>query len=197
MRSPHTNSIKGQKQKAKFIKHLPFESATTLAEAKYLAQDRAETYRYTYRAKALLTGNAAVKVGEVIYLAGLAQGMSGYWTVLSITHIFGSGNAKYQIEVNLGADVLGQSDPATSTDFLTVRDLEAELANQALTPATSALINYSLAPTEGVIEEYQPYSESIKNVLPDYKTTAPLTDPYKDDVPNFSTVRRTISWRAI
>lgn len=196
-RSPHSNSIKGKKQKAKFVKHLPFDTASTISEAKYLAQDRAEAYRYTYRAKALLTGNASVKTGEVIYLAGLPQNMSGYWTVLAVTHLFGSGNAKYQLEVTLGADILGQEDPVTSPSELLERDLESELAGQSLVPASSALISYSLAPTEGVVEDYQPYSQSIKNTKPDYKSGSAETDLYKDEVPDFSGVRRTIGWRAL
>ena len=194
-RSPHSNVIKGKKQKAKFVKHLPFEQATTLSEAKYLASDRSENYRYAYRAKALLTGNAAVKPGELVYLAGLAHGMSGYWTVLSVTHLFGSGNAKYQLEVVLGADVIGQEDPISTGAY--ERNFEAELSEQSLVSFDSALISYSLSPTEGTVEDYQTYSSGIKNVQPAYKTTSDDLNPYKEEVPDFSSVKLTDFWRAI
>jgi hypothetical protein len=192
-RSPHTRLTKGKKQKAKFKKYLPFESVTSLADAKYLAVDRAETYRYTYRATAVTSGNAAVKVGEQIYLADLAQGMSGYWTVLSVNHVFGSGNAKYQLELELGADVLGQENPVAKASE---RNLEAELANQSLTPAPSALTSYSAFPTEGTVEEYSDQSLGIKNIKPDYATT-PTSNLYDYDTPDFSTLRKTTEWRAI
>ena len=39
--SPHSKTS----QKAKFVKHLPFEVATTISEAKFIAQDLAEADR--------------------------------------------------------------------------------------------------------------------------------------------------------
>ena len=114
MATPHSSST----NKATFLKHLPFESATNLSDAKYIATDRAEAHRYKYRATAVLAGNAGVKVGQLIYLDNLSQGMSGYWTVLKADHIFGSGNAAYQLEVLLGTDKLNDVSTTMNKDYV-------------------------------------------------------------------------------
>ena len=184
--------------KATFLKHLPFESATNLSDAKYIATDRAEAHRYKYRATAVLAGNAGVKVGQLIYLDNLSQGMSGYWTVLKADHIFGSGNAAYQLEVLLGTDKL--NDVSTTIGNNTeVRDFSAELAGQSLNPGSSMLNDYSFGINAGKVESSASYAPSSKVVKKSYAPSAPTSytpNIYKDEIPNFSSVKRTVTWVA-
>ena len=194
MTATHSSST----NKATFIRHLPFESATSLADAKYIATDRAETYRYKYRGVAILAGDAGVKVGQLIYLDGLSQGMSGYWTVLRVDHVFGSGNASYQLEVLLGTDVLGDVSENVGADT-EVRDFAAELAEQSLDAAPSTLTDYSFGVNAGKVESSVAYAPSSKVVTPAYAPAAPTSyEPniYKTEVPNFSSVKRTTTWAA-
>jgi hypothetical protein len=194
MTTTHSSST----NKATFIRHLPFESATSLADAKYIATDRAETYRYKYRGVAILAGDAGVKVGQLIYLDGLSQGMSGYWTVLRVDHVFGSGNASYQLEVLLGTDILGDVSDNVGADT-EVRDFAAELAEQSLDAAPSTLTDYSFGINAGKVESSVAYAPSSKVVAPAYAPAAPTSydpDIYKNEVPNFSSVKRTTTWAA-
>jgi hypothetical protein len=182
--------------KATFLKHLPFESATSLTDAKYIASDRAEAMRYKYRAIARLTGNSSVKPGQLIYLDGLYQGMSGYWTVLRADHLFGSGNATYQIEALLGTDKLGDASAAIGANT-EVRDFSSELANQSLDAGVSTLTDYSFGVNIGDIESAAVYAQSSK-VAPAANAPAASTtydpDIYKNDIPDFSAVKRTTTW---
>ena len=185
MATPHSNSA-GTAPKAKFVKYQSFESATTLAEAKFIAQDAGEHTRYIYRAKAHLAGNAAVRLGESIYLDNLPHNMSGYWVVTGIEHVFGTGNRAYQMYVELGADMLGDTRPSTAlvTD---VRDFAAEDSGQSLRPAGSTLNDYDLTITSGVSEEATPTAQSPQNVPLLYAS---------DDIPNFNAIKRTTTWGA-
>jgi hypothetical protein len=183
--------------KAAFLKHLPFESATSLSDAKYIASDRSETHRYKYRAAAVLSGNNLVKVGQIIYLDKLEQGMSGYWTVLSAKHVFGTGNAKYQLEVVLGTDVVGD----TSEEFAVpeIRDFAAEFSEQSLDVTPSILEDYSFGVNNGRIESAATYPRSARTVSPNYAAPTPTTyekDIYKNETPNFSKIKRTTKWAA-
>ena len=181
--------------KATFLKHLPFESATSLSDAKYIASDRSETHRYKYRATAVLSGNSLVKVGQLIYLDKLELGMSGYWTVLSVTHVFGTGNSKYQLEVTLGTDVVGDaSEDVTSPE---IRDFAAEFSEQSLDVTPSVLEDYSFGVTEGKVESADNYAKSGRTVKPDYAAPTPTVyekDIYKDETPDFSKIKRTTKW---
>ena len=197
--NPHSNVTASANQKPKFKKYLTFETANTLTDAKHLANDVAETYRYAYRAKALLSGHADVKVGHVIYLDNLEHGMSGYWTVLSVTHLFGSGNASYQLDVTLGCDVLGDVDP-NAKDRSDVRDFDAEFSGKSLFPSNSVLSDYSNIVTTGIPEGPKLPAPTSKNVPSAYApapATEYTTDLYKDDVPDISNINRMTTWRAV
>lgn len=184
--------------KATFLKHLPFESATNLADAKYIATDRAEAHRYKYRATAVLSGNAEVKVGQLIYLDKLEQGMSGYWTVLQAVHVFGSGNIAYQLEVVLGTDKLGDMS-TTIAQSTEVRDFAAELAEQSLDSGAAALNDYSFGVNAGKVESSAKYAPSSKVVRAAYTNPASTSyspNIYKDEIPNMAAIKRTTSWVA-
>jgi len=196
--TPHSRVTAGKPNKSKFVKYLPHETAASASDAKYLAHDVAEANRYVYRAKATIVGHAGVSVGKQIYLDNLAHGMSGYWTVLSVTHIFGSGNAKYQMDVVLGADVLGDVNP-NAAGAADTRDFDAEFSGKTLTPANSVLTDYSLEVTVGVAEPSGNSIQTSKNTSLSYSPTPQTVytpDLYEYDVPDISGIRRTITWRA-
>ena len=198
MTSPHTNIVKGSSSKAKFVKHLPFESATSLADAKHIANDSAENYRYKYRASAELQGNPTIRIGEYVYLDNLAHGMSGYWVILGIEHEFGSGNAGHIMHVQLGSDIVGDSfggKPASEE----ARDFSAELAGQSLLPSDSSLTSYSTSIHSGPIQTALPKQAATKNTPAAYKSSAATSytpNIYQDEIPNLSQIRRTTTWRA-
>lgn len=192
--SPHSKTS----QKAKFVKHLPFEVATTISEAKFIAQDLAEANRYNYRAVALLMGDANVNVGESIYLDNLDQNMSGYWTVLSISHLFGGGTYTYQMEVEIGTDSLGGADPSIGKS-IGKRDFESELSNQSLKTKGSKLNNYPIGVNNGKTDLGVKKTKSTKTIPG--TTARPLATAYKaniykNEVPDFSQVARQVTWKA-
>lgn len=194
MKSPHSKTSK----KAKFVKHLPFEVAKTISEAKFIAEDLAEANRYNYRGVALLAGDANVGVGDSIYLDNLDQNMSGYWTVIAVKHIFGGGNQTYQLEVLVGADSIGDSDPNIGKN-LGKRDFEAELSKQSLKPKGAKLNNYSIGVNNGKTDLGVKKTKSFKNIPgPNTKPLATKYSPniYKNDVPDFSQVARQVTWTA-
>jgi hypothetical protein len=186
-------------KKAKFVRHLPFEVAKTVSEAKFIAEDLAEANRYNYRAIAILNGNADVKVGETIYLDNLAQNMSGYWTVISVTHIFGGGNTTYQLEVLVGADSLGDSNNKNTGKISGKRDFEAELSNQSLKPKGPKLNNYTIGVNNGRTDLGVKTTKSSRNIPG--TNSRPLATKYtpniyKNEVPDFSQVGRQVTWTA-
>jgi hypothetical protein len=193
-KSPHSKPS----QKAKFVKHLPFEVAKTVSEAKFIAEDLAEANRYNYRGVALLLGDANVNVGESIYLDNLDQDMSGYWTVIAVSHLFGGGNYTYQMEVLVGADSLGGADPSIGKK-LGKRDFESELSKQSLKPKGSKLNNYAIGVNNGKVDLGLKKTKSAKNIPgTNAKALATSYKPniYKNEVPDFSQVARQVTWRA-
>jgi hypothetical protein len=183
---------------ASFNKHQVYDVATSLTESKYIANDLADAKRYQYRARVVVVGNSAVKPYEAVYLDGLPNGMSGYWTVLSVKHIFGGVPANYLMELYVGTDKLGQTNDSAK-NVSEVRDVIGELSDQAIRPADSTLKNNSfdinaspLTPLYGTTEKTaivtQDVTNSLESILP--------TDPYSVTAPNFSNVKRTVMWEA-
>jgi hypothetical protein len=192
--SPHSKTS----QNAKFVKHLPFEVAKTISEAKFIAQDLAEAERYAYRGVAILLGDANVNVGESIYLDNLDQNMAGYWNVISVSHSFGGGNNTYQMEVLVGTDSLGNPNPTIGKN-LGKRDFEAELSKQSLKPKGSKLNNYPIGVNNGKTDLGVKKTKSSKNISgPNTRPLATTYTPniYKNEVPDFSQVARQVTWKA-
>lgn len=186
------------KNTASFQKHQVYDVATSLTESKYIANDLADAKRYQYRARVVLVGNSSVKPYELVYLDGLPNGLSGYWTVLSVKHIFGGVPADYTMELEVGTDKLGDtSDSANKAKE--VRDVIGELSGQAIKPSGSKLKDYS-------------FDINSSSITPNYGTTAPTsqvkkrataipesivpTDPYSVKAPDFSNIKRTVKWEA-
>lgn len=156
---------------AQYTRHHVYEVAKSNTDAKYIANDLANAKRYAYRAKVTLLGNASVRPYDPIYLDGLPNGMSGYWTVLSVKHRFNSADVEYKMELEVGTDKLGDTNP-DAANAVQYRDVEAELAGQSLEPAESRLIEVSS-------------SVNASSLLPDYGNTlpSPITTPAANAVP--------------
>lgn len=92
------------------------ESAYSQVEATLIAKGHAETNRYPIRAHAVVWGDPRLAPNRVLRLDGLADGMSGYWTVLETIHAPRNGPL-YQMELILGTEGLGSEaySPLAST----------------------------------------------------------------------------------
>jgi len=193
-----TSRYSSGKNLASFQKHQVYDVATSLTESKYIANDLADAKRYQFRASAVLVGNSSVKPYEAIYLDGLPNGMSGYWTVLAVKHIFGGAPADYMMEVELGTDVLGDTSESAKKSKQT-RDVVGELSGQAVQPAKAKLKDYSFAVNDSPIEpsygRTTPTSKVVKRTTAVPETIVP-NDPYSVKAPDFSNVKRTVKWES-
>jgi hypothetical protein len=116
----------------KFSQHNTLEVTESYTESKQIAAGLSENYRFSHRMKALLLGDINVRPMTAVRLSGLPGKLSGYWVVLSVTHLVGkeaadavngqianfrnldfnnyfSGRTPYLIEVELGIDTLGDT----------------------------------------------------------------------------------------
>lgn len=181
----------------RYKRHYIHEVANSLTDSKYIANDLANMKRYAYRAKVTTIGNAALRPYDPIYLDGLPNGLSGYWTVLSVTHVFGGKDSEYKMVIEVGTDTLGDVNPDAYKNA-EMRDVEGELSKQAIVPGDSTLIDISasvnsspLVPTYGV---------SIPTVVVNPPATAVpasvSTDRYKISAPVPKVSASVIKWVA-
>lgn len=189
---------KGTKKQAAFKKHQVYEVATSLTESKYIANDIANAKRYAFRATVHIVGNPNVKPYEPIYLDGLPNELAGYWTVLSVKHILGGEPANYMMEVEVGTDIIGDTNP-DAWKAMDQRDIVGELSGQSLTQSKSTLSDYSfsvndssLTPTYGKTLP----TAAVKKKATSVPETIVPTDPYSVTPPDFSNVKRTVKWVA-
>lgn len=187
-----------QKNTASFNKHQVYDVATSLTESKYIANDLADAKRYQYRATLTVVGNSAVKPYEAVYLDGLPDDLSGYWTVLSVKHIFGGTVANYLMELEVGTDTLGQTSD-TARNAVETRDVSGELSGQALIPSKAQLktnsfeVNTSpLTPTYGKTQKTSVVTQTVAKKL----EAIDPKNPYSVTSPKPGNVRRSNSWEA-
>lgn len=172
--STFSNSQPGVSSDATFEQHHVYEVATSLTDSKYIANDLANSKRYAYRARVTLVGVASVRPYDPIYLAGLSNGMSGYWTVLAVKHIFGGMAMRYMMEVEVGTDVLGDTNPAAGTNP-DVRDVQAELSGQSLKIAETVLQDIPLMVNSTPLFETAGIAPTIATVAPYNATPASIS----------------------
>lgn len=180
---------------AVFKKHHPHEVISDLTNSKQIAQSYSQANKYQHRAKVTIVGHAALRPYDPIYLDGLPNGMSGYWTVLSIEHIFGGRVAKYLMNIEVGTDIIGDVDSAAKNRADT-RDVQSDFAGQSLSISPAKLTEYnlspnasSLSPTFGVTAK-----TAIQNLSKVAVPKIPGSTAFRDLSPNIGGIKRTIQW---
>lgn len=195
--SNFSNSSPTTTLKSVFKKHHTHEVSTNLAESQAIADGYSDSHRYQHRAEVTIAGHPTLQVYDPIYLDGLPNGLSGYWTILSIKHIFGGTPAYFMTDLIVGTDVIGDVNP-NAKNTADTRDVQSDLAGQSLTSSGSTLSEYitspngsDLSPTYGVTP-----STAITSTSPVQVPTVSNSTPYKAKAPNTSAVKRTVQWVA-
>jgi hypothetical protein len=193
--SNFSNNTPSIAPKAVFKKHHVFDVSHDLTESKHIADNRADAHRYQHRANVTIVGHATLRLYDPIYLDGLPNGMSGYWTVLSIRHIFGGAPAKYMIYLEVGTDVIGDTNPNAKNNS-EMRDIQSDLAGQSLTSSGAQLSQYSLSPNSSSLYPVTNASDptAIVNPSPLAIPTISGITPHKDSAPNLKNVKMTVQW---
>jgi len=191
-----TNKSDGS-QTAFFKTHYPHEVIKDLTNSKQIAQAFSDTKKYQHRAKVTIVGHATLRPYDPIYLDGLPNGMSGYWTVLSVEHIFGGRVAKYLMNIEVGTDVIGDTDPQAKTRSDT-RDVQSDFANQSLTVSPAKLSEYTLSPNASTVNPT--YGVTAKTAIQNTsKVAVPKiagATPFNDQAPNIAGIKKTVQWMA-
>lgn len=189
-----TNANKASKfikedPKATFKKIVTDEVALSAAHAKQILDAKTEHERFRYKANLQALGNPNLKPYTAVYLDGLPHGMSGYWTVLKVKHMFG-GSKSYRVDMSVGTETVGEDYPKTTVD-LNTRNINSELLENTIRTAKVTLEDSS-------------YLSKIASVLdPEVKAASTAaskdvefsTDMYKYLVPDFSESSQVFKWR--
>ena len=184
-------------QTAIFKKHYPHEVFKDLTNSKHIAEAYSKANKYQHRAKVTIVGHATLRPYDPIYLDGLPNGMSGYWTVLSIKHIFGGRVANYMMDIEVGTDLIGDVDPK-ARDRSDTRDVQSDFANQSLTMSSSKLTEYALSPNSSTLSPT--YGVTNKTAIQS-KTQVTIPDiagtsKFKVASPNTAGIKKTVQWSA-
>jgi len=191
-----TNKSDGT-QTAIFKTHYPHEVIKDLTNSKQIAKSYSDTKKYQHRARVTIVGHATLRPYDPIYLDGLPNGMSGYWTVLSVEHIFGGRVAKYLMNIEVGTDIIGEVD-SKAKDRADTRDVQSDFANQSLVASPSKLSEYNLSPNASTVSpKYGITSKTaVQNVSKVAVPKIPGATPFRDASPNISGIKKTVQWVA-
>lgn len=180
--------------KASFKKHHINESAASFTEASQIAQGYNQAHKWQHRAHVVVVGNPHIRPYDPIYLDGLPNGMSGYWTVISVKHIFGGRPANYMIELEVGTDAIGDVDD-TAINRANTRNVQNDLANQSLTPSDTSLIVSKLNVNATALIDPQAITPtSITSTSPVAVPDIPGTSAYAANYPNTANQKSKIQW---
>ena len=195
--SNFSNNKSDGTQSAVFKKHHPHEVINDLTSSKQIAQSFNDANKYQHRAKVTIVGHATLRPYDPIYLDGLPNGMSGYWTVLSVEHVFGGRVANYMVEIEVGTDIIGDTD-SKARDRSDTRDVQSDFAGQSLTSSSSALTEYNLSPNASPVNPS--YGVATKTAIQNKSQIAIPTvagsTKFKNSPPNIGGVKKTIQWSA-
>ena len=181
-----------------FTHHHVYEVATSLNDSKHIADDYTNAHRYQHRAQVQVIGYPGLRPYDPIYLDGLPNGLSGYWTVLSVKHVFGGRPADYLLELEVGTDFIGDTNPdayKTSAN----RDVQSDLAGQSLTPSDVVLTTYSVSPNASSID---PTTGVVNTTAVNEPSNIAIpyvagTTPFADTPPNTEFLKSTVQWSSI
>lgn len=196
--SNFSNNKVGSKVEASFTHHHVYEVANNLNDSKHIADDYTNAHRYQHRANVTVIGYPDLRPYDPIYLDGLPNGLSGYWTVLSVKHVFGGRPADYLLELEVGTDYIGDTNPEaykTSSN----RDVQSDLAGQSLTPSDVVLTTYSVSPNMSPVDlntgliNTTAVNELSNIAIPNI----PGTTPFADTPPNTDFLKSTVQWSSV
>ena len=196
--STYSNSKVGTKTKSKYNQNHVQEVVRSVTEAKQIANDYAANKQYVHRAKVSTIGNSNVRPYYPIYLDGLPNGLSGYWTVLSVRHTFGGIPARYMLEMEVGTDIIGDINPNASKAVIT-RDVQAEIAGQSSGAIPDPiLVDVQLSPNSSSLSpNYGTTDSTFANTGSEVAIPETLSaNMYAVTPPNFSEIPESISWEA-
>jgi hypothetical protein len=181
--------------KPTYKKHYPFEVAASTNDAKLIAEAQNKNHKYQYMAEVTVVGDATIRPYDPVYLDNLPNGLSGYWTVISVVHRFGGKPGYYMLDLVVGTDKVGETS-TLAPKAVAYRDVEGELNDQSITIGGSSLEEFSLSPNESDLPEpvsnlTEPKVTPRANTFPN-----PTNNPYSLGSPNFSQVKRTVTWKA-
>jgi hypothetical protein len=182
--------------KAGFKKYHVHEVATSQTDAKQIADSYKKSHRYQHRAQVSVVGHPSIKPYDPIYLDGLPNGLSGYWTVLSVVHVFGGRPSDYFLNLEVGTDILGDTDPTAATRAAT-RDIQSELSGQSLVGYATTLSEFSLSPNASELIQ-------TKTLMPTAYTSTSVTavpsvygaTKFLDYYPNLGSIKNPVKWVA-
>lgn len=111
--------------------------------AKHESTAADERGRYPYRGEATVLGDARLRPDMPVYLDGIGEDYSGYWTVLECTHILEE--MKYTTEIVVGTDSLGSSIyGSTAPSSTPTRISSPTVSGKSKTPKTALAKNTNL-----------------------------------------------------
>lgn len=184
-------------QTAIFKKHHPHEVIEDLSHSKQVSNAYQDTNRYQHRAQVTIVGHATLRPYDPIYLDGLPNGLSGYWTVLSVQHVFGGGTAHYIMNLEVGTDVIGDVN-LNAEKQSDIRDVQSDFTNQSLTDSPSKLTDYNLSPNSlslnpdyGIIS-----ATAVKNTSQVSVPNVKGATAFKFAGPNIGGIKQTTTWAA-
>jgi hypothetical protein len=193
--SNFSNNAPGTTVTTEFKKHHVYEVASSIADSKHIAEDYANAHRYQHRATLTIMGYPELRPYDPIYLDGLPNGLSGYWTVLSVRHVFGGRVADYILEIEVGTDFLGDTNKDAATTAAN-RDIQSDLAGQSLVAAVPALSQYIVSPnssslTADTSSVSQTSTNEVSNIaIPSIEDIT----PYLDIAPNTDFLKNKVQW---
>lgn len=183
-------------RKVSFKKHHVYEVSNTVTDAKHIANDLDNSNRYAYRARVSLVGFAGLRPYDPIYLDGLPNGMSGYWTVLSVRHVFGGTPLNYMLDVEVGTDIIGDVNPDANS-AIQMRDVQGELSGQSIMTPEPVLDDVSSEINSTPLVPKIKVPRTPKVSTPATKIPNDIHPKfYSINTPTFSTVERTTTWKA-
>jgi len=195
--SNFSNNKSDASQKAIFKKHHTHEVVKDLTESKLVAQAYSNAHKYQHRAVVSVVGHATLRPYDPIYLDGLPNGMSGYWTVISIKHVFGGSLANYMMLLEVGTDVIGDIDKDARNRSDT-RDIQNDFAGQSLEASDSGLTEYALSPNSSTLESTYGITSStaVKKTSAVAVPVVAGSTPFKKTPPNTANLKQTVQWSA-
>jgi hypothetical protein len=99
------------------------------------------------------------------------------------------------LDLIVGTDKIGETS-TMAPKAVPYRDVEGELNDQSLSVGGSVLEQFSLSPNESDLPEPVPNFTEPKVTPRATSFPNPTKDPYGLGSPNFSQVKRTVTWKA-